>query len=236
MKQDMINAFRPSETTLAKGKRILPGAGATVILWLLTVTCNEPSVTEAAFPLLFLPLISITSFIMARNRAASLVLNSEIESALLLSRKIATAAVAESLPFMSYFGSWGLNWIPFILGIIMAVAIGGLAGTVIELRFPDKKIPAASLAAFLQAPSLAGLLLIRHPSLLLLPNQGPLEMFDGAFGPLMGAGLMVPLLAGTAWIALGVWAAVRILKGAPPKEKRPQNRRSPRKARIPSRP
>lgn len=236
MKQDIISALSPSEAARARGKRILPGAGATVILWLLTVTCKEPSVTEAAFPLLFLPLLSITSFAMAGNRAASLVLNPGMGSALMLSRKIAIAAAAESILFVAYFGRWGLNWMPFTLGVIMAVAIGGLAGTVIGLCFPGKKILAASLAAFLQAPSLAGLALIRHPSLLLLPNQGSLEMLDGAFGPLMGAGLMMPLLAGTAWIALGAWTAAKILRRTHSKGKRPQNRQSPRKVRIPSRP
>ncbi len=224
MKPYILNDFNPSEATLAKAKSILPGAGATVILWLLAVTCKEPSVTEAAFPLFFLPLISITSFIMAGNRAAFLVLNPGPESALLLSRKIAIAAAVESIPFLAYFSRWGLNWMPFTLGVIMAAAIGGIAGAVIELRFPGKKKLAASLAAFLQTPSLAGLALIRHPALLLLPNQGPLEMFDGAFGPLMGAGLMMPLLAGGTWIALGAWTTVRISRRTSSKGKRPQNR------------
>jgi len=59
----MIDTFHPSEATRAEAKRILPGTVATVLLWLLAAICKEPSVTEAAFPLLFLPLISITSFI-----------------------------------------------------------------------------------------------------------------------------------------------------------------------------
>ena len=217
MKHDIINNLSPFEATLAKWQRIFPGVGATVILLLLTVTCKDQGVTEAAFPLFFLPLISVTSFIMAGNRAASLVLKPVPGSTLVLSRKIATAGTAEYIPFMSYFSSWALSWMSFTLGVIMAVAIGGLAGTVMELVLPGRKIPALSVAAFLQIPSLAGFALIRHPFLLLLPNQGP-------------------LLAGVTWIALGTWTAARILKGTPSKDKNPQNRRSTKKARTPSHP
>lgn len=213
MMQGIIKTLGLSRTTLAKCQSILPGVGATMILLLLTVTCKDSGVTEAAFPLFFLPLISLTSFIMARNRAASLVLNPGGGNALLLSRKIAAASAVECIPFISYFSSWALNWIPFTLGVIMAVAVGGLAGMLIGLTLPGRKIPALSAAVFLQIPSMAGFALFRHPLLLLLPNQAPLEMFDGAFGPLMGAELMVPLLAGSAWIILGLYSVAWIKRG-----------------------
>ncbi|MDO9509536.1 MAG: hypothetical protein Q7I97_09430 [Thermovirgaceae bacterium] len=215
MNQPLINAFMPSKGILAKAKRMLPGAAATTLLWLLAATCGEPGVIEAAFPLLFLPLISITSFLMARNRAGSLLDKRGAKTAVRTLGNTAVAVAAESIPFVVLFSDWSLNWSPFAIGVLLAVAIGGLAGTVTELLFPGENVQAACLAAFLQAPSITGLALIRHPSLLLLPNQGPLDMLDGAFGPLWGVDLMLPLLAGSAWIGLGVYAAVAALRKTP---------------------
>lgn len=216
-------------------KRILPGAGATAILWLLAAICKEPGVTEAAFPLLFLPLLSITSFVMAGKRASSLVGKARAGSGRTAIRDIAVATAAESIPFVVFFSQWRLNWLPFTVGVLMAAAIGGLAGTVTELRLPGGKIRAACLAAFLQAPSVAGLALIRHPLLLFMPNQGALELFDGAFGPLWGVELMMPLLAGSAWIALGVYTAAKIIRRINSTGKSPQKHIKAKTARTPSR-
>jgi hypothetical protein len=103
----------------------------------------------------------------------------------------------------------------------MASAVGGLAGLLAGIMKPEGKTSAAAAAVFLQLPSMAGVALFRHPLLLLLPNQGALEMLDGAFGPLLGAEMMLPLVSGAAWISMGTLAASRALAKRNPKGKRP---------------
>ena len=202
-----MDAFKPCAETLARTRRILPGAAATAVLWMLAATCREPGVTEAAFPLLFLPVLSITSFVMAFRRAHSLVGTAAAGAVLRICRSVATAAAAESLPFVVFFSGWNLSWMPFLVGVFMASATGGLAGLLAGTARPEGKATAAAAAVFLQLPSMAGFALFRHPLLLLLPNQGALEMLDGAFGPLLGAEMMLPLVSGAAWISIGTLAA-----------------------------
>jgi hypothetical protein len=209
MNHPEINVLRLTEQETKRLKAAAPAVGATFLLLFLVITCGETSVTEAAFPLLFLPLISLTSFVISRNRAESLLDKNWTLRSSLLAGKTLAASFGESAPFMFFFGDWGLNWMPFVVGVMVASALGCLFGTISGILFRGRgSIAAFSVAAFLQIPSLTGFALIRHPGLYLLPNQAALDLLDGAFGPLNGIDLMLPLITGTLWITAGIFVTV----------------------------
>ncbi|HPD98001.1 MAG TPA: hypothetical protein PLP89_06725 [Synergistales bacterium] len=217
MNHTEINVFRLTEQETKRLKAAVPAVGATLLLLFLVITCGETSVTEAAFPLLFLPLVSLTSFVISMNRAEDLLGDMWFRRSLQIAGAILAATLAESLPFFLFFRDWGLNWMPFIVGVILASAISGLFGAVSGALFPGKgSIASWFAAAFLQTPSLTGFALIRHPGLFLLPNQAALDLLDGAFGPLNGIDLMLPLITGTLWITAGIFVTVLLRRARTP--------------------
>jgi hypothetical protein len=217
MSHPEINILRLTEEETKKLKAAFPAVGATLLLLFLVITCGETSVTEAAFPLLFLPLISLTSFVISRNRAGEILGKTWMRNSSILAGTTLAASFGESAPFIFYFGDWGLNWMPFVIGVMVASIISGLFGTVSGLLFSGRScVPSCSVAAFLQIPSLAGFALFRHPGLYLLPNQSALDMLDGAFGPLSGIDLMLPLITGTLWITAGIFVTVLLRRAQTP--------------------
>jgi hypothetical protein len=217
MNHTEINVFRLTEQETKRLKAAVPAVGATLLLLFLVITCGETSVIEAAFPLFFLPLVSLTAFFISRNRAENLLEENWPRRSSLLAGAILAATLAESLPFFLFFRDWGLNWMPFIVGAMVASALGCLFGTITGIIFRGGgSIAAFSVAAFIQIPSLTGFALIRHPGLYLLPNQAALDLLDGAFGPLTGIDLMLPLITGTLWITAGIFVTVLLRRARTP--------------------
>ncbi len=217
MNRTEINVFRLTEQETKRLKAAVPAVGATLLLLFLVITCGETSVIEAAFPLFFLPLVSLTAFFISRNRAENLLEENWPRRSSLLAGAILAATLAESLPFFLFFRDWGLNWMPFIVGAMVASALGCLFGTITGIIFRGGgSIAAFSVAAFIQIPSLTGFALIRHPGLYLLPNQAALDLLDGAFGPLTGIDLMLPLITGTLWITAGIFVTVLLRRARTP--------------------
>lgn len=99
----------------------------------------------------------------------------------------------------------GLNWLSFLLGIIILCTMFTLFGFSFVARYDSINtflFPSVLLTTLLSLPLIDALALWESPLMLLHPFQAPMQLLQGGFQPLAGWELAYGLLYGLLWIFL----------------------------------
>lgn len=114
-------------------------------------------------------------------------------------------SLLESLAVTLIIFGWGLNWLPYLLGVLILCALYALFGFSFVVRYDSINtflFPSVLFTILLALPFIDYLELWQSPLLLLHPLQAPLMLLRGGFTTVPSWQLLYGLLYGLLWIGI----------------------------------